>query len=171
MSKVVTLRLSEENYQRITIAAEAEHRPISNFITTRVLEDIETSSYVDPIEMAQILSDKKLLEKLRAGHEDAKKKEEGSLSDFKIFETNPFIKDIEQDFKGQQERIKKKFIAYVYPPLKQNPYFGKNIKKLKNYKPETWRYRIGDYRFFYEIDELKKIVYMIAADDRQNVYD
>ncbi len=71
MSKVVTLRLSEEDYQRISIAAEAEHRPISNFITTKVLEDIEISSYVDPIEMAQILSDKKLLEKLKTGHSNA----------------------------------------------------------------------------------------------------
>jgi len=74
MSKVVTLRLSEEEYKRISTAAEVEHRPISNFITTRVMEDIETSYYVDPIEMAQISSDKRLLEKLRAGHIDAKRK-------------------------------------------------------------------------------------------------
>ncbi len=74
MSKVVTLRLSEEEYKRISTAAEVEHRPISNFITTRVIEDIEASYYVDPIEMAQISSDKRLLEKLRAGHIDAKRK-------------------------------------------------------------------------------------------------
>jgi uncharacterized protein (DUF1778 family) len=74
MSKVVTLRLSEEEYKRIAAAAEIEHRPISNFITTRVLEEIEESYYVDPIEMAQIRSDKQLLEKLKAGHNDAKKR-------------------------------------------------------------------------------------------------
>jgi uncharacterized protein (DUF1778 family) len=74
MSKVVTLRLSEEEYQRIAAAAEIEHRPISNFITTKVLEEIEESYYVDPIEMAQIRSDKQLLEKLKAGHNDAKKR-------------------------------------------------------------------------------------------------
>lgn len=74
MSKVVTLRLSEEEYKRISTAAEVEHRPISNFITTRVIEDIEVSYYVDPIEMAQISSDKRLLEKLKAGHMDVKKK-------------------------------------------------------------------------------------------------
>ncbi|MBN2372916.1 type II toxin-antitoxin system RelE/ParE family toxin [bacterium] len=93
-----------------------------------------------------------------------KKREESTLNNFKIFETNQFLKDLEQDFKGQQERIKKKLIAYVYPQLRQNPYFGKNIKKLKDYNPETWRYRIGDYRFFYEIDVNKKVVYMIAVD-------
>lgn len=74
MSKVITLRLSEEEYNKISAAAEIEHRPISNFITTQVLEDIEESYFVDPIEMAQIKSDRKLLEKLKAGHLDAKKR-------------------------------------------------------------------------------------------------
>ena len=73
MSKVITLRLSEEDYERISTAAGVEHRPISNFITTAVLKEIEESYYVDPIEMAQIMSDKKLLEKLKAGHLDAKR--------------------------------------------------------------------------------------------------
>jgi uncharacterized protein (DUF1778 family) len=73
MSKVVTLRLSEEEYERIQAAAGIEHRPISNFITTMVLKEIEESYYVDPIEMAQIRSDKGLLERLKAGHRDAKR--------------------------------------------------------------------------------------------------
>ncbi|MEK6714222.1 MAG: DUF6290 family protein [Nitrospirota bacterium] len=73
MSKVVTLRLSDEEYQKIAAAAEVDHRPISNFITTEVLKEIEESYYVDPIEMAQIKSDKKLIEKLKAGHGDALK--------------------------------------------------------------------------------------------------
>lgn len=92
------------------------------------------------------------------------------MDNFKVFETDQFLEDLEQDFSGQQERIKRKLLAYVYPQLKQNPCFGKNIKKLTNYKPETWRYRIGSYRFFYEIDDQKKIVYMITADSRQGAY-
>lgn len=59
---------------------------------------------------------------------------------------------------------------YVYPQLRINPHFGKNIKKLKNYQPETWRYRIGGYRFFYEVDEEESIVYMVAGDSRKNSY-
>ncbi|MBU4287796.1 MAG: hypothetical protein KKI12_06445 [Proteobacteria bacterium] len=72
MSKVITLRLSEEEYKEISAVAKIEHRPISNLITTMVLKDIEESYFVDPIEMAQIKSDKKLLEKLKAGHRDVK---------------------------------------------------------------------------------------------------
>ncbi len=89
---------------------------------------------------------------------------------FRIFETDQFIEDLAQDFKGQGERIRKKLSEYVYPQLRNNPYFGKNIKKLKNYEPETWRYRIGSYRFFYEIDEKERIVYILAADSRKNSY-
>jgi mRNA interferase RelE/StbE len=92
------------------------------------------------------------------------------LNKFKIFETNQFLKDLKPDFSGQQERIKTKLITYVYPQLKQNPYFGKNIKKLINYKPDTWRYRISSYRFFYEIDNQNKIVFMISVDNHQNAY-
>lgn len=73
MSKVVTLRLSEGEYQKISAAAVVEHRPISNFITTMIMQDLEESYCVDPIEMAQIKSDKRLLEKLKAGHHDARK--------------------------------------------------------------------------------------------------
>jgi mRNA interferase RelE/StbE len=92
------------------------------------------------------------------------------LNKFRIFETNQFLKDLEQDFSGQQERIKTKLVNYVYPQLKQNPYFGKNIKKLVNYNPDIWRYRISSYRFFYEIDDQNKIVFMISVDNRQNAY-
>ncbi|MCK5493341.1 MAG: type II toxin-antitoxin system RelE/ParE family toxin [Candidatus Omnitrophica bacterium] len=92
------------------------------------------------------------------------------MDKFRIFETNQFLKDLKQDFSGQQQRIEKKLQNFVYPQLRQNPYVGKNIKKLSNYKPETWRYRIGNYRFFYEIDEKKKLVIMIAADNRQGAY-
>jgi len=92
------------------------------------------------------------------------------LNSFRIFETERFQKDLEKDFRGQGARIKKKMETYVYPQLKQQPYSGKNIKKLVNYKPETWRYRIGDWRFFYAIDGKKKIVFMIAADSRGEAY-
>ena len=92
------------------------------------------------------------------------------MNKFRIFETGQFLKGLKQDFSGQQERIKTKLVNYVYPQLKQNPYFGKNIKKLVNYKPDTWRYRISSYRFFYEIDNQNKIVFMISVDNRQNAY-
>ena len=73
MAKTVTLRLTEEEYRMIRVAAEVENRPISNFITTKVVENIEESYFVDPVEMAQIKTDKGLLGRLKAGHRDAEK--------------------------------------------------------------------------------------------------
>ena len=92
------------------------------------------------------------------------------MDKYRIFETEQFLEDLTQDFEGQGERLRKKLLEYVYPLLRNNPYFGKNIKKLKNYKPDTWRYRIGDYRFFYEINEKERMLYMIAADSRKDSY-
>lgn len=74
MAITVTLRLSEEEYKMIRSAAVVENRPISNFITTKVMENIEESYFVDSVEMSQIKSDKGLMERLKAGHRDAEKK-------------------------------------------------------------------------------------------------
>lgn len=87
-----------------------------------------------------------------------------------VFETNQFIKDLKDNFSGQKDRIITKLNTFVYPQLQENPFFGKNIKKLVDYQPDTWRYHIGKYRFFYEIDQNKKIIFMIAADNRKNAY-
>jgi uncharacterized protein (DUF1778 family) len=73
MSKVITLRLSEDEYKQISTTAHIEHRTISNFITVAALNQIDETCYTDAVETAQILSDKKLLQKLKAGHADAKK--------------------------------------------------------------------------------------------------
>ena len=89
---------------------------------------------------------------------------------YRIFETDQFIEDISQDFEGQGDRIRKKLSEFVYPQLRENPYLGKNIKKLKNYKPDTWRYTIGKYRFFYEIDEKDRMIYITTADARKDSY-
>jgi len=73
MSKTVTLRLSDDDYNKISSAAKHERRPISNFITHMITRELLESYYADPIEMAQIKSDERLQQKLKAGHSDAKK--------------------------------------------------------------------------------------------------
>jgi len=92
------------------------------------------------------------------------------LSDFRIAETDQFLSDLERITSAGQERIALKLRTYVYPQLREQPYFGANIKKLRGYKPDTWRYRIGNYRFFYIIDDERKMVFMIAAGTRQQSY-
>jgi mRNA interferase RelE/StbE len=92
------------------------------------------------------------------------------LTEFRIFETEQFAQDLKNDFKGRASKMRSKLIEYVYPQLRSNPYFGKNIKKLRDYSPETWRYRAGDHGFFYAINEKEYIVYMLTAEHRKDSY-
>ena len=92
------------------------------------------------------------------------------MDNYKIFETNEFLKKIKKISKQEKSFIEKKLIYYIYPQLEDEPHFGNNIKKLVGYKPETWRYRIGKYRLFYVIDEADKIIYILSIDLRKDAY-
>lgn len=50
------------------------------------------------------------------------------------------------------------------------PHVGPNIQKFRGWGPETWRYRIGPWRFFYEIHEDDRTVYLTAVDHRGQAY-
>jgi len=92
------------------------------------------------------------------------------LDKYKIFETNNFRQNLKDITKGTALKIEAKLLSYVYPQLRKEPHYGNNIKKLRDLEPETWRYRVGDWRFFYELDEKNKIVYMTAAYNRRESY-
>jgi mRNA interferase RelE/StbE len=92
------------------------------------------------------------------------------LSDFRVFETARFVDDLERISPARREKIALRLRGLVYPQLREQPYFGANIKKLKGFKPETWRFRVGSYRFFYIIDDKEKIISMVAAETRQQSY-
>ncbi len=87
--------------------------------------------------------------------------------DYKIAETESFQKKIE---KQQFKRLYKKITEYVYPLIKRNPHYGPNIKRLKGEYSEFYRYRIGDYRLFYTIQESKIIIYIIDIAHRKDAY-
>jgi len=89
---------------------------------------------------------------------------------YKIFETRQFLRDLEGLGPVARERIEAKLRKHVYPILRENPHFGPNIRRLKNWEPPTWRYRVGGWRFFYEIDEADRVVFMTVADHRRQAY-
>lgn len=74
MAKVVTVRLSDEDYRKIASVAKLERRPISNLMTLLVVKGIEEGAYVDGVEMEQITSDTRLMARLQAGHRDVKRR-------------------------------------------------------------------------------------------------
>ena len=71
---------------------------------------------------------------------------------------------------SQSAFLARKLSAHVYPLLREQPYFGPNIRKLRDHTPEPWRYRLGRYRLFYLIDGDGQIVYVLTLDDRKDAY-
>ncbi len=89
---------------------------------------------------------------------------------YKLFETDEFLKSIGKLQKRDQILVQTKLKEYVYPQIKSEPYFGINIKKLRDYSPNTWRYRIGSYRVFYTIDENDQLVLLLVVESRDKAY-
>ena len=95
---------------------------------------------------------------------------EGALSEFRIFETDEFLKRLKKLASRDASFLRRKLDAFVYPQLKAEPFWGKNIKKLQGYTPETWRYRIGKFRVFYVVDQEEQVLYILTVDDRKDAY-
>jgi mRNA interferase RelE/StbE len=92
------------------------------------------------------------------------------LNRHRIFETEQFREDLSYITKSGRKKISDKLQKFVYPQLQEHPHYGPNIKKLKGLIPDTWRYRIGSWRFFYEFDDEEKMVFMLAASHRSVAY-
>jgi len=92
------------------------------------------------------------------------------LSKYRKFETNEFSKKLKKLTNRDITFLTKKLNTYVYPQLCKEPHFGKNIKKLAGYNPDTWRYRIGDFRLFYGNDEDEKLIFIFTVEPRKDAY-
>ena len=89
------------------------------------------------------------------------------MTRYKIAETETFDKKIKTiKYRGLYQKI----TDYVYPILRENPYFGPHIKKLKGEYKDLHRFRIGDYRLFYKIVDETVIVFIIDIESRQDAY-
>lgn len=91
-------------------------------------------------------------------------------SKYNVFETDEFLHKINKINNRDKRLIQKKLTSTIYNQLTNEPHFGNNIKKLKDYKPETWRYRVGRFRIFYSIDEKEKVIYIITIETRKDSY-
>ncbi len=62
------------------------------------------------------------------------------MANYEVFIAEEYDKQLSKMNKSEQAFIERKMKDYVIPQLKSEPYFGSNIKKLKNYNPPTWRF-------------------------------
>lgn len=89
------------------------------------------------------------------------------MAKYKIAETDNFSKKVSS---AKFKALYKKINDYVYPILRENPFFGPNIKKLKGEFKELYRFRIGDFRLFYKVSEETVIVFIIDIENRKDAY-
>jgi hypothetical protein len=74
MPKTITLRLDDKIYDKLQKAASYDNRSISNLIETLALRRLEEDNFANDIEMREIVSNVKLMKKLKKGHLEAKSK-------------------------------------------------------------------------------------------------
>ncbi len=98
------------------------------------------------------------------------KPKEVALPDFRIFETDEFLKRFKKLSSQDAGFLRRKLDSFVYPQIMEEPFWGNNIKKLQGYDPNTWRYRIGKFRLFYIVDQEDRIIYILTIDDRKDAY-
>ena len=89
------------------------------------------------------------------------------LSKYQIAETKSF----EKTKRKIDKKLYSKIENFVYPQLKENPFYGSNIKKLKDNLEGYYMYRIGNHRLFYLIEDEKLIIVVVDFRHRQQAYD
>ncbi|MEQ1919012.1 MAG: type II toxin-antitoxin system RelE/ParE family toxin [Elusimicrobiota bacterium] len=92
------------------------------------------------------------------------------MADYRIFETASFLEDLAGAPAAQRDRLAAKLSGYVYPFLRRSPRDHPQARLLRNYHPETWRWRMGDWRAFYLVDDEARVVSMLALAMRRDAY-
>jgi hypothetical protein len=64
--------LSDENYSTFSEAAKAENRSLSNLIETAALAKVREQQFADDAEVAEILVNRELMQRIKKGSEEAR---------------------------------------------------------------------------------------------------
>lgn len=92
------------------------------------------------------------------------------MADYRIFETASFLEDLAAAPASQRLRLAAKLNGYVYPFLRRAPRDHPQARLLRDHRPEAWRWRMGDWRAFYVIDDGAGVVWMVALALRRDAY-
>ena len=62
-------------------------------------------------------------------------------------------------------------LARCFTALEQDPRAGNNVKPLKGHFAGSYRYRVGDLRVVYTINDAQATAFVITIANRKDVYD
>lgn len=71
MPKSVTLRLSDDVYEKFSQMAREENRSMANLVETLALQKLTEEKFTDTFEIDEILANPVLMKKLKQGHKQA----------------------------------------------------------------------------------------------------
>jgi len=75
------------------------------------------------------------------------------------------------DFYAAADRPLARKLARCFAFLEQSPRQSNNIRRLTGQKAGLWRFRVGDWRVVYRIDDQAKQVYVLIIAHRREVYE
>ena len=62
-------------------------------------------------------------------------------------------------------------LARCFDQLERDPRATNNSTQLSGKKPSTWRFRVGDWRVIYSIDDVAEVVTVTKIGHRSSVYE
>ena len=71
MPRSVTLRLSDDVYEKFSQMAREENRSMANLVETLALQKLTEETFTDTFEMEEILANPVLMKRLKRGHKQA----------------------------------------------------------------------------------------------------
>jgi mRNA interferase RelE/StbE len=74
-------------------------------------------------------------------------------------------------FYDRCDKAVSKKLARCFETLESNPRAGNNIKALKGHLAGSYRYRLGDLRVVYTINDREVTVFVITIAKRSDVYE
>ena len=91
-------------------------------------------------------------------------------SEYQIFKTAEFARKLGKLSDSDARTIRSKLAIYAYPQLREQPFWGAIIRKLRGFSTDVWRYRIGRFRVFYSVNENDRVVSILTVEGRKDAY-
>lgn len=76
-----------------------------------------------------------------------------------------------QQFYERCDKAVSKKLARCFESLERNPRLGNNVKALKGRFTGSYRYRLGDLRVVYSVNDREVTVFVITIAKRSDVYE
>lgn len=78
-----------------------------------------------------------------------------------------YAKGVVKDLKKLQPSVRKKALQAVEEVLAADPHAGRPLTGIHK---GLWKYRIGDYRIIYSIEQSRLVIFVLRIRHRKDVY-